>query len=103
MASDESHSSPRTARSTWAAWVDTGGTFTDFVRVSREGVTVHKVPSTPDDPGRAVVDGLREMSASEEADRLVHGTTVATNALLTRSGGPVALVTTVACEVGDDG
>src|SRR5262245_53374542 len=67
--------------------VDTGGTFTDVV--ASDG-RVLKVPSTPDDPARAVVDACREIDVSV----LAHGTTVATNALLERRIGRVALVTT---------
>ena len=67
--------------------VDTGGTFTDVV--TSEG-QVTKVPSTPDDPARAVVDACRGIDVSV----LAHGTTVATNALLERRLGRVALVTT---------
>ncbi len=74
--------------------IDTGGTFTDIVRIADEGVRVHKVPSTPDDPGRAVADALSGLGTATPADRLIHGTTVATNALLTRGAAPVALVTT---------
>lgn len=69
---------------------DTGGTFTDLV--AADG-TVVKVPSTPDDPGRAVRTGLVQLGAPEQV-ALCHGTTVATNAVLERTGGPVALVTT---------
>ncbi|MHC4449622.1 MAG: hydantoinase/oxoprolinase family protein [Planctomycetota bacterium] len=71
--------------------VDTGGTFTDF---SVEG-RVHKVRSTPDDPARAVLEGLREVGFAE---RIVHGTTVATNALLTGRGARTALVVTAGLE-----
>ena len=67
--------------------VDTGGTFTDVV--TDEGV-VRKVPSTSADPSRAVVDSLRGLAPT----LLAHGTTVATNALLERRLGRVALVTT---------
>ncbi len=67
--------------------VDTGGTFTDLV--GDDGRVV-KVPSTPDDPSRAVV----EACAGVRPDVLAHGTTVATNALLERRLGRVALVTT---------
>jgi len=74
--------------------IDTGGTFTDIVRISPEGTTVHKVPSTPDDPGLAVDHALAGVAGALDSDRLIHGTTVATNALLTRSAAPVALVTT---------
>jgi N-methylhydantoinase A len=68
--------------------VDTGGTFTDLV--SADGTAV-KVPSTPDDPGRAVRDAMSQVGA---VARLHHGTTVATNALLERRGARVALITT---------
>ncbi|MCU1351591.1 MAG: 5-oxoprolinase [Acidimicrobiales bacterium] len=79
--------------------VDTGGTFTDVVT---EDGRIAKVPSTPGDPGDAVRSGLAELAdladPAEHADPerpevLVHGTTVATNALLERRGGRVALVT----------
>jgi len=67
---------------------DTGGTFTDVV--ASDG-TIAKVPSTPHDPGVAVRDAVGLVGG---ADVLAHGTTVATNALLERSGARVALVTT---------
>jgi len=73
---------------------DTGGTFTDLVRIAPDGVTVKKVPSTPADPGAAVVSGLELLGEKNSRSRLVHGTTVGTNALLTRSAGPVAFLTT---------
>ncbi|HVF43212.1 MAG TPA: hydantoinase/oxoprolinase family protein, partial [Pyrinomonadaceae bacterium] len=78
--------------------VDTGGTFTDFVYVSGGRARVFKAPSTPDDPSRAIVEGLRRV-ARESGVRLrdlevVHGTTVGTNALLERGGARAALVTT---------
>src|SRR4051812_37019257 len=69
---------------------DTGGTFTDLVDAS--GAIV-KVPSTPDDPGRAVRDGIALLLDGDSLDQLCHGTTVATNALLERKGAKVALVT----------
>jgi len=69
--------------------IDTGGTFTDF---SVEG-RVHKVRSTPDDPSRAVLDGLAALGL-EGTWRVVHGTTVATNALLTDRCARTAFVTT---------
>src|SRR5438132_12496371 len=76
---------------------DTGGTFTDVVAADGR---VAKVLSTPDDPSRALREGLRALGdhgPSGDSGRpalLAHGTTVATNALLERSGVPVALVTT---------
>ena len=64
--------------------IDTGGTFTDVVRWSPRGLRVEKVPSTPDDPSRAVLSGLAAVRAGpdEEVD-VVHGTTVGLNAVLT--------------------
>jgi N-methylhydantoinase A/oxoprolinase/acetone carboxylase beta subunit len=71
---------------------DTGGTFTDIVT---DDGRIAKVLSTPDDPSRAVALGLAPLSAGGARPRLLaHGTTVATNALLERRGGTVALVTT---------
>jgi N-methylhydantoinase A/oxoprolinase/acetone carboxylase beta subunit len=71
--------------------VDTGGTFTDAVA---DDGRVAKVPSTPDDPSRALSGALYELHVGIDADLLAHGTTVATNALLQHRGGRVALVTT---------
>ncbi len=71
---------------------DVGGTFTDFVFLRQGEIKIAKRPSTPDDPGRAIIDGLAEFGWSP--DEVVHGSTVATNALLTRNGAPVALITT---------
>lgn len=73
--------------------VDTGGTFTDFVWLEGNRLHVHKQLSTPHDPSRAVLSGL-EMSGSMQFETLVHGSTVATNALLERRGARTALVTT---------
>ena len=70
---------------------DTGGTFTDVV--AADG-TVAKVPSTPEDPGRAVRAGLATATGEGRPEVLAHGTTVATNALLERRGSDVALLTT---------
>lgn len=73
--------------------VDTGGTFTDLVLFTPQGIRVHKVPSTPDDPSRAILRGLEELGAPPAA-RVVHGTTVATNAVLQRRGARTAFLTT---------
>lgn len=85
--------------------VDTGGTFTDFVRIDAEGLSTHKVRSTPDDPSRAILEGLAALglgvsvSASRKShDDVVHGSTVATNAVLERRGAKVALVATAGFE-----
>ena len=61
--------------------VDTGGTFTDLVLVDGDKVRTWKLPSTPDDPSRAVLDGVRHLVGDGSA-RVFHGSTVATNALL---------------------
>ena len=78
--------------------VDTGGTFTDFVFHAGGRAHVFKVPSTPDDPSRAIAEGLRraarEAGVSVRDLEVVHGTTVGTNALLERRGARAALVTT---------
>ena len=76
--------------------VDVGGTFTDFFLVDEAtGETrTHKVASTPDDPSRAILQGLRALAPEGGLAFLAHGTTVATNALIQRRGGKVALVTT---------
>ncbi len=73
----------------WVIGVDVGGTFTDFFAVDPASgrQALFKRPSTPEDPGRAILDGLREMEAATSvvlaaAQRVAHGTTVATNALI---------------------
>ena len=85
----------------WIIGVDVGGTFTDFhVYDDDDGVLhLHKTPSTPDNPATAVLAGLEELSDIMGLDlstvsRLSHGTTVATNAMIQRRGGKVALLVT---------
>ena len=73
--------------------VDTGGTFTDFVHFSVAGMRFHKVLSTPDDPSRAIEQGIRELGLDAAALHLVHGSTVATNAILERKGVSTLFVT----------
>ncbi|NPA49266.1 MAG: hydantoinase/oxoprolinase family protein [Thermodesulfobacteria bacterium] len=73
--------------------VDTGGTFTDFVAEKDGKLFTHKVSSTPQDPSEAVLKGLEELEAGAP-EVLLHGTTVGTNAFLTRKGARVLLVTT---------
>ena len=79
-----------------AAGIDVGGTFTDLVAVRDDGeVSARKVSSTPDDQGRAVEQVLAALAVSPASvDRLVHGTTVVTNALLERRGARVVLCAT---------
>ncbi|MCZ0735374.1 hydantoinase/oxoprolinase family protein [Phreatobacter sp. AB_2022a] len=84
--------------------IDVGGTFTDLVAVGPDRVAVFaKSPSTPEDQSLGVMTGLEDLAGKlgltragllANATRLVHGTTVATNALLERKGAKVALLTT---------
>lgn len=74
--------------------VDTGGTFTDFVIIENGRLATKKILSTPENPSRAILEGLREYLEAGVPLLVIHGTTVATNALLERKGPPVALVTT---------
>jgi len=74
--------------------VDTGGTFTDFVIFARGILTTKKLPSTPADPSLAILEGLREFLDIPGRVMVIHGTTVATNALLERKGARLALITT---------
>ena len=78
--------------------IDTGGTFTDFVYEAAGKIWVFKVASTPDDPSRAIAEGLQRVATKIPSTlsqiEIVHGTTVGTNALLQRRGARVALITT---------
>ena len=74
--------------------IDTGGTFTDLLRLDDQGMTVHKVRSTPDDPARAIFTAVEELAGDPAWIEMIHGSTVATNALLERKGARVALITT---------
>ena len=79
--------------------VDTGGTFTDFILLSEEGIRTFKTPSTPDDPARAIMTGVRHFFGElPENLEIVHGTTVGTNAFLERKGAKTVLVTTAGFE-----
>jgi len=89
---------------TFRIGIDVGGTFTDMVAVDADGrVTFAKAPSTPRDPSLGVLDGLARLARTlgvergallAGTERIVHGTTVATNALLERKGARVGLLTT---------
>ena len=88
--------SSRQADSAATIAIDTGGTFTDVVLAHRGRGYVLKVPSTPDDPARAAIEGLREILRLHDLTDcalLIHGSTVATNALLERKGARTALIT----------
>lgn len=74
--------------------VDTGGTFTDFVVLDRGAIRVYKVPSTPDDPSSAILRGIADLVSNGDLAAVVHGSTVATNAVLERKGARTGLVTT---------
>jgi N-methylhydantoinase A len=78
--------------------VDVGGTFTDLVALGPKGLIVTKVPSTPDAPERGIWDAYQHAGLPAAPDTLIHGTTVATNALLERRGARVVLVTTAGFE-----
>ncbi|MBI9088914.1 MAG: hydantoinase/oxoprolinase family protein [Desulfobacterium sp.] len=72
--------------------VDTGGTFTDFIYKQNGEWGVFKLLSTPSNPAESVLEGLRKLTGTTEF-QVVHGSTVATNALLERKGAVTALVT----------
>ena len=77
--------------------VDTGGTFTDFVVFDDKQNTlqVAKTASTPDDPTQAFMNGLKELDVDlDSVSRIVHGTTIATNAVLERDNVSTAVVVT---------
>src|SRR6184192_4604121 len=95
--------------------VDVGGTFTDLVALTPDGtIEVHKVATTPEDPALGMFRALNTLGTRDEGrgtsaatsppvprpsspvpiDMLIHGTTIATNALLERTGARVVLVTT---------
>jgi N-methylhydantoinase A len=84
--------------------IDVGGTFADVVCVGPSGLHVRKTPSRPDAPGADVIQGIRELADDlglddardlvRQTDLIVHGSTIATNTLLTRSGVLTGLLTT---------
>src|SRR5512143_662408 len=76
--------------------IDTGGTFTDFVAADGARLTGFKAPSSPHNPAEAILSGIARILADTDGTlpfEIVHGTTVATNALLERKGAHTALVT----------
>lgn len=72
--------------------VDTGGTFTDFVFKDGDGWGVYKLLSTPSNPAEVILIGLKHI-AEKKVKQIVHGSTVATNAILERKGVKTALIT----------
>jgi N-methylhydantoinase A len=78
--------------------IDAGGTFTDFIVYHDSGaLETFKLPSNPRSPASVILAGLEQAAASREAE-VIHGSTVATNALLERKGVRTALVTTAGFE-----
>lgn len=73
--------------------VDTGGTFTDFILWRDDRLIVHKVLSTPEAPERAILQGIRELGLAADGLRVIHGSTVATNAVLEGKGVRTVFVT----------
>jgi N-methylhydantoinase A len=78
--------------------VDTGGTFTDFVVIQDGKIDVFKELSTPQRPDDAILKGLARLGDSSPGAQIIHGSTVATNALLERKGARTALLTTAGFE-----
>jgi N-methylhydantoinase A len=88
----------------WRIGIDVGGTFTDLAAVDESGrVVIAKCASTPRDQSEGLVEGLGLLAAEcgtdlrgllARTERIVHGTTVATNSLLERKGAKVGLLTT---------
>jgi len=78
--------------------VDIGGTFTDIIAFLKDGVLKYKLLSTPHDPALAVIEGVRRILAKRGVEigqaHIVHGSTIAVNALLERKGARTALITT---------
>ena len=84
--------------------IDVGGTFTDFLLTSEGGNSeIYKVFSTPEDPSIGLINGLEEMAGAKnlslpdfikKVKTIVHGTTVTTNAVLTRNGAKTGLLIT---------
>lgn len=74
--------------------IDTGGTFTDFAIYTDGKIEINKIPSTPQNPSLAILEGIKNFLKDNLYVFVIHGTTVATNSLLERKGGRIALLTT---------
>ena len=88
-------------RMSYRLGIDVGGTFTDLLLINDESGATHtaKVPSTPEDSSLGVLNGIARICDESGVDpkkitRVMHGTTVATNAVLTGKGAKVGLITT---------
>ena len=90
------NSSPDTNVLRRVVGIDVGGTFTDIAVLEDGRLSVHKLPSTPADPSRGILQGVKETGVTSA--EFVHGSTVATNALLEGKGARTALVTTMGFE-----
>ncbi len=79
----------------WRIGIDTGGTYTDLVAVRGDERRIAKVPSTPPEFEQGIVAAIQAAEiALGDVEFIAHGTTVATNAVITGSGAPTALITT---------
>ena len=90
-----------TASASWRLGVDIGGTFTDVVLWQEGGdrLIQKKLLTTPDDPSRAVLEGVEQALADAgigggQLNSVIHGTTLVANALIERKGVKTALITT---------
>ena len=90
------NSSPDTNVLRRVVGIDVGGTFTDIAVLEDGRLSVHKLPSTPADPSHGILQGVKETGVTSA--EFVHGSTVATNALLEGKGARTALVTTMGFE-----
>jgi N-methylhydantoinase A/oxoprolinase/acetone carboxylase beta subunit len=73
--------------------IDIGGTFTDAIAVSSDGIATAKVPSNAENPGVAVLSALEALGLKKAPDRFLHGTTLVTNMLLERKGAKTGFIT----------
>jgi N-methylhydantoinase A len=73
--------------------IDTGGTFTDFVYYNKGELSVHKELSTPDAPEQAILQGINTLGLSLQGLLVIHGSTVATNAVLESKGAQTVYIT----------
>ena len=79
----------------WRLGIDTGGTYTDLVAIRGTDRRIAKVPSTPPDFDQGVIDAITAAGIPPgDIELIAHGTTVATNAVITGGGAPTALLTT---------
>ena len=94
MPAPTTQQSPQQSARELRVGVDVGGTFTDLVAFDGHNLSVVKLPSSPPDFHKAVIEAVGRVADDFDTIRLVHGSTVATNALLQRAGEPIAFITT---------